>query len=51
MRILSVTAILDVLLNILLIPKFEIVGAALASTLSFVFAGLTSIFLLRFVLK
>ena len=46
MRILIVTAILDIILNILLIPKFGINGAAEASTVSFIFAGLSSVFVL-----
>jgi Na+-driven multidrug efflux pump len=46
MKILTITAILDILLNILLIPKLGIVGAAAASTTSFAFAGLASVLLL-----
>lgn len=49
MAILISTAVLDVVLNLTLIPRFEIVGAAVASTMSFVFAGLTStILVLRY---
>ncbi|MBU2559461.1 flippase [archaeon] len=46
MAILISTAVLDGVLNWVLIPRFEIVGAALASTLSFVFAGVGSTLLL-----
>jgi O-antigen/teichoic acid export membrane protein len=46
MAVLVSTAFLDVLLNLILIPRFEIVGAATASTLSFIFAGVCSTILL-----
>ncbi|MDI6654850.1 MAG: flippase [Candidatus Hydrothermarchaeota archaeon] len=42
MRILLLAAILDVILNLALIPLYGIDGAALASTLSFIFAGVLS---------
>ena len=42
MAILVSTAVLDGLLNIMLIPRLGIIGAATASTLSFVFAGVVS---------
>jgi stage V sporulation protein B len=46
MAILVSTAVLDIVLNVVLIPKLGIIGAATASTLSFVFAGLVSTLLL-----
>jgi|Deesub1362A_J573_1020465.scaffolds.fasta_scaffold00115_88 stage V sporulation protein B len=51
MRLLGITAGIDVVLNIILIPKLGIVGAAIASTLSFTFVGLLSIFLIIYILK
>jgi stage V sporulation protein B len=51
MAILISTAVLDGVLNWVLIPRFEIVGAALASTLSFTFAGVCSTMLLIIYLK
>jgi stage V sporulation protein B len=51
MAILISTAVLDVALNVALIPKLGIIGAALASTLSFVFAGVGSTLLLVLYLK
>lgn len=51
MVILTFTAVSDVALNLVLIPRFEIMGAAYSSTLSFVFAGLCSTILLRFYLN
>ncbi len=47
MAILISAAVLDVVLNLTLIPRFEITGAAAASTLTFVFAGVASTVLLR----
>jgi stage V sporulation protein B len=46
MAVLISTAVLDAVLNLILIPKFGIIGAAAASTLSFVFAGVGSTILL-----
>jgi len=43
MKILLVTAGLDILLNILLIPRYLVMGAALASTCAFIFAGAASV--------
>lgn len=51
MKILISTAVLDAILNWVLIPQFEIIGAAFASTLSFVFAGVGSTLLLVLYLK
>jgi stage V sporulation protein B len=51
MKILISTAVLDAMLNWVLIPKFGIIGAAFASTLSFVFAGFGSTLLLVLYLK
>ena len=51
MTILISTAVLDAILNIALIPKLGIMGAATASTLSFVFAGVISTALLISYLK
>lgn len=42
MKILAAAAILDILLNVLLIPPYGIHGAAIASTVSFAFAGIVS---------
>jgi stage V sporulation protein B len=42
MKILTMAAILDILLNIVLIPLYGIQGAAMASTMSFAFAGIIS---------
>ena len=46
MKILVSTAFLDAVLNWILIPRYEIMGAAFASTLSFIFAGICSTLLL-----
>ncbi|WP_456475386.1 flippase [Candidatus Pyrohabitans sp.] len=43
MKILGIAAVIDVLLNLLLIPHFGIMGAALASSLSLAFAGVASV--------
>jgi stage V sporulation protein B len=47
MKILFITAILDVIFNILLIPRYHIEGAAFATSLSCIFAGVASLILLR----
>ncbi|MBI4344138.1 MAG: flippase [Euryarchaeota archaeon] len=50
MRLLLSTALLDVILNALLVPGYGLEGAAAASTLSFAYAGVASTWLLRRVL-
>lgn len=47
MRILITAALLDILLNIVLIPIYGIQGAAMASSTSFAFAGIISTVTLR----
>lgn len=42
MKILLFTAGMDIMLNLVMVPNFEIIGAALASSMSFIFAGLVS---------
>ncbi len=51
MKILIFTAFLDIVLNVLLIQRYQMMGAAVASTLSFAFAGVVSSFVLIRVLK
>ncbi len=51
MKILIVTAFLDIVLNVVLIQKYQMMGAAAASTLSFAFAGVVSSLVLITVLK
>jgi stage V sporulation protein B len=45
-KILAITAILDISLNFFLIPKFGIIGAAIASATSFCFVGIVSTMLI-----
>ena len=47
MKILAAAAVLDVLLNLLLIPGFGTTGAAIASSLSLTFAGVASLIGIR----
>ncbi|NOZ95409.1 MAG: hypothetical protein GXP47_11840, partial [Acidobacteria bacterium] len=43
MAILSAAVVLDIVLNIVLIPGYQVTGAAMASTLSFAAAGTLSV--------
>ncbi|MEE8168508.1 MAG: flippase [Candidatus Hydrothermarchaeales archaeon] len=47
LRILAFAAVFDIFLNIMLIPRYQILGAAYATSISFVFAGITSTLILR----
>lgn len=51
LRILSLAAVLDVFLNALLIPRYELMGAAVATSTSMAFAGLSSALLLSKVFR
>jgi len=46
-KIIGFTVILNILLNTLLIPEYSIFGAGLATSISCVFAAISSLFLLR----
>jgi stage V sporulation protein B len=46
MRILMLAAFLDVFLNVALIPRYALMGAAFATATSMAFAGITSMVLL-----
>jgi len=47
MKILSLAAALDFVLNLILIPKFGIIGSAIATSSSLSFAGIFSTIILR----
>ncbi len=51
MKILVVSAVLDLILNLALIPNYGIIGAAIASSTSMILAGLSSVLLLHRYMK